>query len=107
MKYLNREQEAAIRSVAMLEGESSNRDAVEKAVATDCLKSLKEMGYIDYAHSDPERGAIDRVELLNPGRCYFDEKRRDRFRRWAPVLASAAIGVAGTLLGVIVTLLLS
>ena len=107
MKYLNREQEAAIRSVARLECESSNRDAVERAVTPDCLKSLKEMGYLDYASSDPMKGTIDRVELLTSGRCYFDEKRRDRLRRWAPVLASAAIGVAGTLLGVIATLLLS
>lgn len=106
MDYLNPEQERALRAVARLAGTPANRAAVEGAVEADCLFGLVDSGHVGFECSG-NRGVYDRVVLLTAGRNYFAMKRRDRFRRWAPVLASACIGAAGTLLGVATTLLLA
>ena len=89
---------------------SRNREAVEARSPYDVTRELSRLGFVRYVEvsdEDMRVGYSSRIEATPYGRSYFSDRRRDTRARWAPVLVSAAIGVAGTLLGVIATLLLT
>lgn len=103
MDLLNRELEGALKKIAELEGIPRNKNAVEDSVKYDCLVSLIESGHIELGDYVFELGfrSRDHYRRLSKGRTYFQEKRRDRWRRWAPTTVAALLGVAGTLGGVV------
>ena len=101
MERTGKELERTLRTVKRFEKEPLNRDAVEAASSYECLDALAKLSFIRYCDG---RGNIDdyheynRIERTVQGRAYFGERRRDRVERYGP----AFMGIAGTLLGVVV-----
>lgn len=98
---LNREQEKALKVIRKLERRAINSSQVQELVAWDCLASLVGDGYARWTFSDP--GLLssgldeDRIELTLKGRNY----RSDRRREWLDKNWPSLLGMAGTLLGIV------
>lgn len=106
MEPLNKELERTLRRVHKLRGPSANKKMIESVCPYELLEPLVDGGYIRYADSDPDSHdyrVVDRIEETTKGRTYPSEKRRDRLRRWAPVIVAAIVsgvlGIIGTLAG--------
>lgn len=67
----------------------------------EAVYTLAGLGYLK-----GESGGSITFTLTPAGRSYFADKRRDTRMRWAPVLASAAIGALGAIGGATIALLL-
>ena len=88
---------------------------LEKALKR-CERAERSEGAFNILDSDPheeeavyikgESGGSITFTLTPAGRSYFADKRRDTRMRWAPVLASAAIGALGAIGGATIALLL-
>lgn len=101
MERISRELERTLRIVEKFEGDAENLGAVEEIAKFDCLRALQESGFIVYcdgAPDDHKYSEYNRIERTVKGRAYFGERRRDRMERYGP----AFMGIAGTIIGVIV-----
>lgn len=108
---LDKESESALKLIGSLSDVNGGNSArVEESVRCDCLRHLREHGFVSLSFYDEEMAFSglpeDHYVLTLAGRNYFSGKRRTWLWKNSNALIGAASGIAGTIAGFVISSIL-